>query len=154
MRVWIDADACPRDVKEIVFRSSRKRRFPVTLVANRLQAVPKVAWITSVQVAQGFDVADDYIASQVAPEDLVITQDVPLAAQIVQLGATALSPRGELFTEANAGERLSVRDLMTEAREAGLVTGGPPPFDEKAKRAFANAFDRWLTARRKAEGTA
>lgn len=148
MKVWIDADASPREVKEIVFRASRKHRFPVTLVANRLQATPPVAWITSVQVSHGLDVADDYLVAHCAPGDLVITQDIPLAAEIVAKGALAMSPRGEVFTEANIGERLSVRDAMTEVREMGLGGGGPPPFDEKVKRAFANAFDRWLTASR------
>lgn len=145
MKVWIDADACPRDVKEIVFRASRKRRFPVTLVANKLQATPKLAWITSVQVAHGLDVADDYIVQHAQPGDLVVTQDVPLAAELVAKEVDALSVRGELWTEANVGERLSVRDMMTEARAMGMTTGGPPPFDAKAKQQFANAFDRWLS---------
>lgn len=144
MKVWIDADACPRDVKEIVFRASRKRRFPVTLVANKLQPVPKLAWIQAVQVAHGLDVADEHIVQRAQPGDLVITQDVPLAAELVAKGVDALSVRGELWTEANVGERLSVRDTMTEARAMGIVTGGPPPFDDKAKRSFANGFDRWL----------
>lgn len=145
MKVWIDADACPRDVKEIVFRASRKRRFPVTLVANKLQATPNLAWITAVQVAHGLDVADEHIVQHAQPGDLVVTQDVPLAAELVAKGIDALSVRGELWTEANVGERLSVRDMMTEARAMGLVTGGPPPFDDRAKQQFANAFDRWIT---------
>lgn len=145
MKVWIDADACPRDVKEIVFRASTKRRFPVTLVANKLQQVPKPAWITSIQVSQGMDVADDYIVEHSEVGDLVITQDVPLAAELVDKGVAALSIRGELWTEANIGERLSIRDTMTEARAMGITTGGPPPFDNKAKQRFANGFDRWLT---------
>lgn len=148
MKVWIDADACPRDVREIVFRASRKRRFPVTLVANKAQPTPPMKWITAVQVAQGMDVADDHIAQHATPGDLVITQDVPLAAELVAKGVDALSVRGELWTEANVGERLSVRDLMTEARAMGLTTGGPPPFDQKARQAFANAFDRWLSQHR------
>jgi len=144
VKVWIDADACPREVKEVVFRASGKRRFPVTLVANKLQATPRFAWITAVQVAHGLDVADEHIVQHAQPGDLVITQDVPLAAELVAKGVDALSVRGELWTEANVGERLSVRDMMTEARAMGLVTGGPPPFGPKAKQQFANAFDRWM----------
>ncbi len=144
MKVWIDADACPRDVKEIVFKRSTRQRFPVTLVANRLQAVPKPAWITAVQVAQGLDVADEHIVQHAEPGDLVITQDVPLAAELIAKGVAAISVRGETWTEANIGERLSVRDMLTEARAMGITTGGPPPFDGKARQRFANAFDRWI----------
>ncbi len=148
MKIWIDADACPRDVKDIVFKRSAKQRFPVTLVANKLQPTPKWRWITAVQVAHGLDVADEHIVQHAQPGDLVITQDVPLAAELIDKGVAALSVRGELWTEANIGERLSVRDMMTEARAMGMVTGGPPPFDAKAKQSFANAFDRWLTKHR------
>ena len=149
MTLWIDADACPRPIREIVFRASKKRKLPVVLVANKFVPVPKLAWITSVQVAAGMDVADNYIAARVQPDDLVITQDIPLAAEVIEKGTTALSLRGETWTAANIAERLSVRDFMTEARAAGLETGGPPPFDDKAKRAFANAFDRWLAKTQK-----
>lgn len=148
MRIWIDADACPVAIREIVFRASRKRRLPVTLVANKLVPTPGLNWIQCVVVAQGMDVADDYIAARVGPDDLVITQDIPLAAEVVAAGAIALSPRGEPFTEANVAERLAIRDAMTEVRAMGELTGGPPPFDDKVKRAFANAFDRWLHAKK------
>lgn len=150
MRVWIDADACPRPVREIVFRASRKRRFPVTLVANKPIDVPKLAWISAVQVPSGLDMADHHIAQHVQPGDLVITQDIPLAAEVIATGATAISLRGETWTEGNIGERLSMRDFLTEARASGVQTGGPPPFDDRAKNQFANALDRWLTRRERA----
>lgn len=156
MKVWIDADACPREVKEVLFKASRKRRFPLTLVANRWLQTPNLRWITSVQVPQGLDVADEHIVQHAEPGDLVITQDVPLAAELIEKGVDCISIRGVEWTEANIGERLAVRDAMTEARAMGLVTGGPPPFDARAKQAFANALDRWLTraAARPADGAA
>jgi uncharacterized protein YaiI (UPF0178 family) len=144
MKVWLDGDACPREVKEIVFRASERRRFPVTLVANKAQVIPRFTWITQVTVPGGMDVADAYLVAHAEPTDLVVTQDVPLAAELVAKGVTAMSPRGETFTEANVAERLSIRDFLTEVRAMGGTTGGPPPFDAKAKQAFANAFDRWL----------
>lgn len=148
MRIWIDADACPRPVKEIVFKRSEKKGLRVTLVANSFQRTPHVAWIDFVQVPQGMDAADHHIAANVTAPDLVITQDVPLAAEIVESGATAMSVRGELWTEDNVRERLSIRDFLTEARAMGVTTSGPPPFDQKAKQTFANAFDRWLASQR------
>ncbi|MGC6493448.1 MAG: YaiI/YqxD family protein [Myxococcota bacterium] len=144
MMIWIDADACPRDVKEVVFKASLKRKLPVTLVANRYQQHPELRWIQFVRVDHGMDVADEHIVQHSTPGDLVITQDVPLAAELVEKGVEALSHRGELWTERNVAERLSVRDAMTELRAMGVMTGGPPAYDNKAKQAFANAFDRWL----------
>ncbi|MCB9662949.1 MAG: YaiI/YqxD family protein [Alphaproteobacteria bacterium] len=150
MRIWIDADACPVAVREIVFRASRKRQLPVTLVANKPLQTPSLRWITSEVVSGALDAADDRIVERLEPGDLVITQDLPLAADVVAKGGTAISPRGETFTEANIRERLSMRDTLTEARAMGMTTGGPPPFDDKVKRAFAAAFDRWLAAAGKA----
>ncbi len=144
MRIWIDADACPRPVRDIVFKRAEKKALRVTLVANSFQRTPPVGWIDFVQVPAGMDEADHYIAAHVQPADLVITQDVPLAADVVGIGATAVSVRGELWTEDNVREHLSIRDFMTEARALGVTTGGPPPFDSRARQAFANAFDRWL----------
>ncbi len=149
MRIWIDADACPRSVRDIVFKRAEKKGLRVTLVANSFQRTPPVPWIDSVQVAQGMDVADNYIAAHVQPEDLVITQDVPLAAEVVEIGATAVSVRGVLWTEDNVREQLSIRDFMTEARALGVTTSGPPPFDARARQTFANAFDRWLASQNK-----
>lgn len=146
MKIWIDADACPRPVRDVVFKASTKRRFPVTLVANSFVQTPSLKWITSVKVDSGLDVADDYLVEHASPGDLVITQDIPLAAELLEKGVDAMSPRGTMFTQANIGERLAIRDFMTEARASGITGGGPPPFDAKTKQKFSNAFDRWLTA--------
>lgn len=149
MKLWIDADACPKPVREIVLRASERRRVPVTFVANKFIPVPKLAWVDSVQVPKGMDVADAYIVEHLSPQDLVVTQDVPLAAEVVEKGAEAISPRGVTWTAKNIREKLSVRDFFTEVRESGIITGGPKPFDNKAKQAFGNALDRWLTAAEK-----
>jgi len=145
MHLWIDADACPTAVREIVLRAAEKRRIDTTFVANKYIPVPALRWINAVQVSQGMDVADHYIAERVKPEDLVVTQDVPLAADVVAAGAMAISPRGMVWTAENVREKLSLRDFFTEARASGVKTGGPPPFDHKAKQTFANALDRWVT---------
>lgn len=149
MRIWIDADACPAACRDIIFRAAIKHRIPTTLVADRLQPTPKAAWITAIQVKRGMDAADAHIVATCAPGDLVITHDIPLAAEIVAKGVSCLGIRGETFDAASIGERLSLRDFYTDARAAGLTTSGPPPYDDRAKAAFANAFDRWLTAARK-----
>lgn len=145
MKIWIDADACPRVIKEIVFRASERLQLPVCLVANKNLAKAHSRLVTSVLVADGFDIADDYIAEHAAPEDLVITADIPLAARIVDKGGVALDPRGELYTEENVGERLSIRDLMQELRGAGLAQGGPGQFGLVDRQRFASALDRTLT---------
>jgi len=146
MQMWIDADACPKMVKEVVIKATTKRRVTLTFVANKFITTPQVDWITAVKVEQGPDVADAYIAKNVAPSDLVVTQDVPLAAQVVEKGALAISLHGVTWTEENVREKLSIRDFLHEVRESGVMTGGPPPYDNKAKQAFSNALDRWLTA--------
>lgn len=146
MQIWIDADACPKAVKEVALKAAERRQVPLTFVANKFIATPSIDWITSVQVKQGMDVADTYIVEHVHSTDLVITQDVPLAAEVVKKGAMAISLHGVEWTEENIGEKLSIRDFLTEARDAGMLTGGPPPYNQKAKQAFANALDRWLTA--------
>ncbi|ABB31956.1 protein of unknown function DUF188 [Geobacter metallireducens RCH3] len=145
MKIWIDADACPRVIKEIVFRASERLRIPVCLVANKNLAKHATHLVESIVVGEGFDVADDYIADHAAPEDLVITADIPLAARIVAIGGVALDPRGELYTEENVGERLSMRDLMMELREGGLVQGGPSQFSLTDRQRFASSLDRLLT---------
>lgn len=145
MQIWIDADACPRVIKEIVFRASERLDIPVCLVANTSLAKHHSRLIATVEVAGGFDVADDYIAEHAAPGDLVITADIPLAARIVAVGAVGLDPRGELYTEENVGERLSVRDLMTELRGAGLVQGGPAQLGATDRQRFASSLDTILT---------
>jgi len=143
--IWIDADAAPRACKDILFRASQRRNVDLVLVANRWQQVPRSARIRFVRVGSGFDVADDYIATECAPGDLVITNDIPLAAQVIDKGATALRPRGELLDERNVRQRLGMRDFLDELRGAGVTTGGPPPFGDREKQQFANALDQWLT---------
>ena len=145
MKIWIDADACPRVIKEILFRASARLQVPVCLVANKNLARHETGLIESIVVGEGFDVADDYIAAHAAPEDLVITADIPLAARIVANGGVALDPRGELYTEENVGERLSIRDLMMELRSGGLVQGGPTQFGLTDRQRFASSLDRQLT---------
>jgi uncharacterized protein YaiI (UPF0178 family) len=144
LKIWIDADACPVPVKEIVYRASEKRRFPVTLVANQLQRVPKSLLISQVQVAKTPDAADHYIIQEASKDDLVITQDIPLAAELVAKGVHVINPRGEAYTEANIRERLAMRDLMDNLRGAGMVSGGPPVYGDKEKQLFSNSLDRWL----------
>ena len=146
MKLWLDADATPRDVKEICFRASDRLALATVLVANqRLQTPPGNPLVSAVRVAGGPDVADEYIATHADAGDLVVTQDVPLAALLVPRRIVVLDPRGEEHTEETIGERLSVRDFMDQARLVGMVTGGPPPYDARAKRAFAAALDRVLT---------
>jgi len=128
MKIWIDADACPRVIKEIIFRASERLSLPVLLVANKSLSKHNSKLIESIVVDEGFDVADDYIAEHATPEDLVITADIPLAARIVAIGGVALDPRGERYTEENVGERLSMRDLMMELRSEGFAQGGPGQF--------------------------
>ena len=145
MKIWIDADACPRVIKEIVFRAAERLQVPVCLVANTSLQKHHTALVTSVVVADGFDVADDYISEHATPQDLVITADIPLAARIVEKGALGLDPRGELYSEENVGERLSMRDLMQELRGAGMIQGGPGQFSNTDRQRFASSLDRVLT---------
>lgn len=145
MNLWIDADACPRIIKEIVFRASERLEVPVCLVANKSMSKAHSRLVTSVLVGAEPDAADDYIAENAAPEDLVVTADIPLAARVVAKGGVALDPRGELYTEDNVGDRLSLRDLMQELRGAGLVQGGPAQFSLTDRQRFASSLDRMLT---------
>lgn len=146
LKIWIDADAAPRDVKDIVFRAAKRLSVPVILVANlRLQPPPGNPMVTAVWVDGGPDVADQHITAHAAAGDLVVTQDIPLAALLVPMGVAVLDPRGEEHTSDTIGERLSVRDFMDQLRGAGVDTGGPPPFDARARQAFAATLDRMLT---------
>jgi uncharacterized protein len=145
MKIWVDADACPRVIKEIIFRASERLQVPVCLVANKDLSKAHSRLVTSVLVAEGLDAADDHIAQQAAPDELVITADIPLAARIVTKGGVALDPRGELYTEENVGDRLSMRDLMQELRMEGVVHGGPAQFGLTDRKRFASALDRLLT---------
>lgn len=146
MTIWIDADATPRDVKEIVFRAAKRLSIHTILVANRrLDPPPGNPMISAVRVDGGPDVADQHIVDHSAAGDLVVTQDIPLAALLVPKGVVVLDPRGEEHTEETIGERLSIRDLMESFRGAGMLTGGPAPFTARDKQAFASALDRALT---------
>lgn len=146
LKIWIDADAAPRDVKDLVFRAAKRLSVPAVLVANqRLQPPPGNPFVTAVWVDGGPDVADQHIAAEAVPGDLVVTQDIPLAALLVPKGVAVLDPRGDEHTEETIGERLSVRDFMESYRSGGGETGGPPPYNAQAKQAFAAALDRVLS---------
>jgi uncharacterized protein YaiI (UPF0178 family) len=145
MQIWIDADSCPRVIKEIVFRASVRLKVPVCLVGNMDLSKSHSSLVTSVLVDGGFDAADNYIAMHVTSEDLVITADIPLASRVVASGGVALDPRGELYTEENVGERLSMRNLMQELRSEGSVRGGPAQLGLPDRQRFASALDRMLT---------
>ena len=145
MQIWVDADACPKVIKEILFRAAERMRVPLTLVANRHLRVPPSSYIKTLKVPSGFDVADKQIVDEIQANDLVITADIPLAAAVIEKGGHALDPRGELYTESNVRERLSVRDFMDELRSTGVVTGGPSEFSKGNRKEFANALDRILS---------
>ncbi|MCU1092916.1 YaiI/YqxD family protein [Stenotrophomonas maltophilia] len=143
-RIWVDADACPVVIRDILFRAAERVGLELTLVANQWIRTPPSRWIRSLQVPQGLDVADSAIVERVAAGDLVVTQDIPLAALVLERGALALHPRGELFTADTIAQRLSVRNFMEELRGAGVQTGGPPPLHARDRQAFGSALDRWL----------
>ena len=143
-QIWVDADACPRVIKEILFRAADRVGVPVTLVANQALQVPRSRYIRSIQVGSGFDVADSHIVQQSEAGDLVITADIPLAAEVIAKGCLALNPRGELYTEDNIRERLNMRDFMDTLRGSGVDTGGPPSLSQADRQAFANQLDRLL----------
>ena len=145
MRIWVDADACPRAIKDILFRAAKRVEVVVTLLANSPLSVPSSPFIDFIAVPDGFDEADNQIVQRVEQGDLVITADIPLAAEVVNKGGYALNPRGEFYSEENIHACLSVRNLMHELRDSGVVTGGPPSFKTKNLQAFANQLDRFLT---------
>jgi uncharacterized protein YaiI (UPF0178 family) len=146
VKIWIDADAAPRDVKEIVFRAARRLKLETVLVANQRLADPmENPFVSSVLVKGGPDVADRYIAEHAEPGDVAVTADIPLAARLVEKQVFVIDPRGEEYSEENVGERLAVRDFMDSLRGAGEVTGGPRPYGNRDKQAFASALDRVLT---------
>jgi uncharacterized protein YaiI (UPF0178 family) len=144
VKIWIDADACPRVVKDILYRAAQRVEVELILVANQALQVPPSPLISSRQVAGGFDVADNYIVAEAEPGDLVITADIPLAAEVVEKQAYALNPRGELYTRSNIRQRLAMRDFMETMRDTGQASGGPPPLNQQDRQAFANALDRFL----------
>ncbi len=147
MHIWVDADACPRPIREILFRAAERVAVPLTLVANQPLTVPGSRHIRSVQVGAGFDVADSYIVTQIEAGDLVVTADIPLAAEVIAKGALALNPRGELYSEDNIRQRLTMRDFLDTLRGSGIDTGGPAAFGQADRQAFANQLDRLLARR-------
>jgi len=147
-RIWVDADACPVVIKEILFRAAKRAKVETVLVANQWLRTPQSRFIRSLQVAGGPDAADDAIAERVAAGDLVVTQDIPLAARVLEKHAQAVDPRGERYTANTIAERLSVRSFMEELRGAGVQTGGPATFHARDRQAFAAQLDRWLAQRR------
>ncbi len=142
--IWVDADACPRPVKEILYRAAQRKQILTTLVANQPLRVPNSPFLKTLLVPDGFNVADDKIAELSHEDDLVITADIPLAARVIEKGAVALNPRGELYTRNTIGEILSMRNLMDELRSSGLETGGPSAFNTKDRERFANTLDQIL----------
>ena len=143
-KIWVDADACPKVIKEILYRVADRVGMPLILVANQPLQVPGSRYIRTIQVGAGFDVADNHIVQQAEAGDLVITADIPLAAEVIAKGCLALNPRGELYTEDNIRQRLNMRDFMDTLRGSGVDTGGPASFNQADRQAFANQLDRLL----------
>ncbi|WP_288130050.1 YaiI/YqxD family protein [Microbulbifer sp.] len=148
-KIWVDADACPTVIKEILFRAAERTETEMILVANQYVRVPPSKFIRAVQVSSGFDVADNEIVRQCEAGDLVITADIPLASEVIDKDATALNPRGEKYSKANIRARLNMRDFMETMRSSGVHTGGPPPLGQQERKAFADQLDRWLVRARK-----
>ena len=149
MKIWVDADACPVVIKEILYRAAERTKTELILVANQFLNPPKSPYIKAVKVSSGFDVADNEIVKRISTGDLVITADIPLASEVIEKGAHALNPRGELYTTDNIKQRLNMRDFMDTLRASGIETGGPPPLNQADRQAFANNLDRMLTRDKK-----
>jgi uncharacterized protein YaiI (UPF0178 family) len=147
MKIWVDADACPNVVKDILFRAADRKQVHTIMVANQFIRTPPSRYLSAVQVSAGFDVADNHIVQHLEAGDLVITADIPLAAEVVEKQAWALNPRGELYTKDNIQQRLSMRNFMEEMRSTGQASGGPPPLNQKDRQAFANELDKFLAGR-------
>lgn len=146
MKIWVDADACPVVIKEILFKAAERTKIAVTLIANQHISTPNSQFIHFLQVPGGFDVADDEIVSRVGKGDLVITADIPLAAEAIDKGALALGPRGEMYSPENIRARLNMRDFMDTLRGSGINTGGPPPLSQSDRKQFADHLDKYLSA--------
>jgi uncharacterized protein YaiI (UPF0178 family) len=144
VQIWVDADACPVVIKEILYKTAIRCSIEVTLVANQFLQIPSSRYLRAIQVGSGFDVADNEIITRMASQDLVITSDIPLAAEVIEKGGIALSPRGELYTKENIRASLKLRDLMDSLRGSGIETGGPPSFTKSDRKAFADQLDRYL----------
>ena len=149
MEIWVDADACPVVIKEILYRAAERTTTKVTLVANQFIKTPPSRFISSVRVMSGFDVADNEIVKRVNPGDLVITSDIPLADEVLSKGGEALSPRGELFTKENIKAKLNMRDFMDTLRGSGIQTGGPSGLSQSDRKAFADHLDKWLVKKQR-----
>ena len=145
MKIWVDADACPIVIKEILFRAAQRTEIELTLVANQAVRIPPSRYIKMIQVASGFDVADNEIVKRLSPGDLVITSDIPLAAEVIEKGGSALNPRGELYSSDNIKNRLTMRDFMDTLRSSGIDTGGPPTLNQSDRKSFANQLDKILS---------
>ena len=148
MKIWVDADACPVVIKEILFRAADRTKTEVTLVANQPLKIPNSPYVSFLQVSSGFDVADNEIVQRSEVGDLVITSDIPLAAECIDKGTLALNPRGEMYTENNIKARLNMRDFMETLRASGVESGGPAALSQSDRQAFANQLDRWLRKHR------
>lgn len=146
MKIWVDADACPAAIRDIMVRAAMRRGVRTTFVANKSLSVPASPHLATMRVGQGFDVVDEAIAKLVEPGDLVVTADIPLAAKVIERGGTGLNPRGELYTTDNIGARLTMRNMLDELRSTGVSTGGPAPLSLADRNAFANQLDKFLTA--------
>lgn len=145
MAIWVDADACPKPIKEILFRAATRTQVELTLVANQMLVVPKSPWIRSLQVPKGFDVADNEIVRRVAAGDLVVTADIPLASEVIAKGAKVVTPRGETYDAGSIAAALTLRNFMDTLRSSGVETGGPAAFSASDQREFARQLDRYLT---------
>jgi len=145
MKIFVDADACPKPIKEIIFRAAERRALETLLVANHAISTPPSSYIRAIQVPKGFDIADNEIVQRVEAGDVVITADIPLAAEVIEKNAFAINPRGELYSRDNIRQRLNMRDFMDTMRASGVQTSGPPPLSQQDRQAFANALDRLLT---------
>lgn len=149
MFIWVDADACPKVIKEMLYRAADREKVQITFVANQRLTVPPSAFLRTLQVPAGFNVADNEIVRRAQLGDLVITADIPLAAEVMEKGAIALNPRGERYSEATIRERLTIRDFMDTMRASGVQTGGPASLSQRDRQQFANELDKWLLQRRK-----
>ena len=149
MQIWVDADACPNVIKDVLFRSAERTGMMVTLVANQIIRTPPSKYLRTLRVEAGFDVADNEIVKRTEPGDLVITADIPLAAEVIEKGGVALNPRGERYTIETIKERLNMRDFMDTMRASGVQTGGPPALNQRDRQQFANELDKWLQQAKK-----
>jgi len=148
MPIWVDADACPKVIKEVLYRAADRTSTLITFVANQSLSVPPSPWLKTLRVGAGFDVADNEIVQRAQPGDLVITADIPLAAEVMEKGAIALNPRGERYSDATIRERLTMRDFMDTLRSSGIQTGGPATLNQRDRQQFANELDKWLLQQR------